>query len=82
MSFEIPWYMEPFEKAIKNYDYQSAHDSGYLEGLAAGIDQGKSETIVAVLEIISQERDKTENVTHKTIENIISAVLALKGEQK
>lgn len=72
---EMPWYLKPFEEAIKNmdnsakmlpqdgkemtetyntsgvpvdyqdrmaqrmvgYDYQSAHDSGYLEGLAAGI---------------------------------------------
>ena len=41
---------------------------------------GIEDAIKRVLEIISQERDKTENVTHKTIENIISAVKALKGE--
>lgn len=40
---------------------------------------GREQAIGDVLEIISQERDKTENVTHKTIENIISAVLALQG---
>ena len=47
-------YQDRMAKRMMDYDYQSAYDNSYLEGLRTGIAQGKRETIKDMLEIIDK----------------------------